>query len=340
MRSLRNLFNSKPTLKVILLTLIILIIALVRILVKTRYICSLNLNLEESYTMLYTNNTEIYDDSTYLDASPIWAPNFQFIINNENLCKHKNIYLLIAVHSSVSNILNRAHIRELLHRAKKTTNIKVKVVFMVAQTIIPEVQTEISKEASQYKDIVQGSYVDNYKTMTYKHLSTIKWVNHYCSHTKYILKLDDDVFLNMLHIKQYISNLNKSMNNQICCKVYKHALVIRKGKNAVTNKEYADKYYPNFCQGMAYITTPIVYKKLYQAAIESDFLWLDDVYVTGILKEKCNVTLIDFSKHSKYFQKRIKHDQIAIENLMFVSASQDMMDNWSLWMDRIESLNK
>lgn len=332
----RFMYHKHRIKNLIILTFAIFIVALFRIIVKIDYNCSLNI---ESYTAVYSNSTEIREETTKNKSYPLWAPNFQFIINNRQLCKNKDIYSLIVVHSKVSNFLNRGNMREVLNRLKKIINIEVKMVFMVAQTIIPEVQTEINKEATRYGDIVQGSFVDNYKTMTYKHLSTIKWVIHFCSHVKYILKIDDDVFFNLSYIEKYILQLNASMDNQICCKTYVNTPVLRRGKNEVTIKEYPDKFYPDFCQGMAYITTPIVYKKLHFAALESEFLWLDDVFVTGILTKKTGIKLIDFSTLSRYYHSKIPHEKIEIEKFMFVSSAQDMMENWPFWMNQIEAEN-
>ena len=53
--------------------------------------------------------------------------------------------------------------------------------------------------------------------------------------------------------------------------------------------------FPSFCGGLAYILTVPAIRKLVSASQStkfSDFLWLDDVFITGILAIKARVPLI------------------------------------------------
>ena len=59
---------------------------------------------------------------------------------------------------------------------------------------------------------------------------------------------------------------------------------------------YSYRYdrYPPFCGGLAYfITITAVNKILKSYSEERDYLWLDDVLITGILSKKSGVQLID-----------------------------------------------
>ena len=54
--------------------------------------------------------------------------------------------------------------------------------------------------------------------------------------------------------------------------------------------------FPSFCGGLAYILTVPAIRKLVSASLStksSDFLWLDDVFITGILALKAKVPLIN-----------------------------------------------
>ena len=69
----------------------------------------------------------------------------------------------------------------------------------------------------------------------------------------------------------------------------------RDGKNAVTFEDYKADNFPSFCGGLAYILTVPAIRKLVAASLStksSDFLWLDDVFITGILAIKAGVPLI------------------------------------------------
>lgn len=57
-------------------------------------------------------------------------------------------------------------------------------------------QVSLESENDQYHDILQGSFKDTYRNMTYKHIMALKWVLYYCPGVRYVLKSDDDTFVN------------------------------------------------------------------------------------------------------------------------------------------------
>lgn len=57
-------------------------------------------------------------------------------------------------------------------------------------------QVSLESENDRYHDILQGSFKDTYRNMTYKHIMALKWVLYYCPEVRYVLKSDDDTFVN------------------------------------------------------------------------------------------------------------------------------------------------
>lgn len=57
-------------------------------------------------------------------------------------------------------------------------------------------QESLESENDQYHDIVQGSFRDAYRNMTYKHVMSLKWALYFCPRVRYVLKTDDDIFVN------------------------------------------------------------------------------------------------------------------------------------------------
>ena len=58
-----------------------------------------------------------------------------------------------------------------------------------------------------YQDIVQEEFTDTYVNLTYKTISGLKWVSHYCRGARYVLKIDDHVFVNMLNLLDHLASL-------------------------------------------------------------------------------------------------------------------------------------
>ena len=84
------------------------------------------------------------------------------------------------VHSAVNNKLKRNIIRETWGRSFIKKEGDVKVAFMLAQPNTPSQQEEVLSEYLEHRDIVQGSFIDSYKNLTYKHAMGLFWATEFC----------------------------------------------------------------------------------------------------------------------------------------------------------------
>ena len=65
----------------------------------------------------------------------------------------------------------------------------------------------------------------------------------------------------------------------------------------VTKEEYKEAKYPDYCSGWAYVTNHKTVKSILEESkkVENHF-WIDDVYITGILRKLLpSVKLFDWS---------------------------------------------
>ena len=73
--------------------------------------------------------------------------------------------------------------------------------------------------------------------------------------------------------------------------------------------------FPDFCGGLAYFITKAAVVNIVKSYSEgNDYLWLDDVFITGILSKKAGVHLIDW----KVFQVSklyIKREAVEVEEV-------------------------
>ncbi len=77
------------------------------------------------------------------------------------------------------------------------------LLFLIGNTVDEELQHKIDAEDAQFEDILQGRYIDNYFNLTLKTISMMKWISEKCNKVKYVLKVDDDMFINMQHITDF-----------------------------------------------------------------------------------------------------------------------------------------
>ena len=74
------------------------------------------------------------------------------------------------------------------------------IVFFIGAPMEDEdttIQAQIQQEFDQHKDIVQGTFIDNHKNLTLKMLSVLRFTTQYCGSARFILKADDDVYVNI-----------------------------------------------------------------------------------------------------------------------------------------------
>lgn len=58
-------------------------------------------------------------------------------------------------------------------------------------------QNAITEENRQYNDIIQEKFHDTYNNLTLKSVMMLKWVTSNCAQAKYLMKTDDDMFVNI-----------------------------------------------------------------------------------------------------------------------------------------------
>lgn len=223
--------------------------------------------------------------------------NYTFNFDILNLGCNGRTLLLVLVHSSPNNFKKRSVIRT----TWGNENDNVKVYFVLGKPSDSDTQRRVRNENQVYKDLLQGSFSDSYRNLTYKHIVSLKYATYHCSQAKYILKTDDDVFVNMPLLKNFLTvDLSPfGASNVLFCTVKKDTKVLRsyRSKWRVGFEEYPLRTYPPYCPGWVILYSPDVVFTLYKAAQDTPkVFWIDDVHITGTLAERNNITHTDIRK--------------------------------------------
>jgi len=137
---------------------------------------------------------------------------FEYILNNPDVCRDQDIYLIVFVHTAPDHLKRRNFIRESWGLADNY-DVNVRVVFIVGRTADDpdgrDVQCNLMLESDLYNDIIQENFVDSYHNMTYKAIAGLRWIDERCSHARWVLKADDDVFVNMFNLLRYLQCLER-----------------------------------------------------------------------------------------------------------------------------------
>lgn len=260
------------------------------------------------------------DKSTLINIT-----DFRFTMNH-NPCNRTQPLLLMLVHSAPGNFLKRHVVRETWGQQAPD----VTLLFLVGYS--EEYQSKLEEENKKYQDLIQGNFLDAYRNMTYKHVMGLKWATYYCPSAKYILKLDDDVFV---HLPAMLDFLTRGLSpwgarRLILCDLLSASTVKRswRSKWRVSPQEYPGRLYPAYCAGWAILYSPDSVFILYREAQKEPYFWIDDVHITGTLARKVNLT--QTSLHSWVLTTESMRDLLSNPSTRrdFLFGPPDLTESW------------
>lgn len=201
------------------------------------------------------------------------------------LCSgEQGVFLLVYVHSAPQYGERRAIIRSTWGNVTQY-EVPVKVVFIMGVTG-DNVSSEesIRSEYEQFKDIVQENFTDTYYNITYKAVAALRWVVSNCPQAEFVLKSDDDAFVNMANLLRLLRRMSAARpslhDRRMMCNLWKNE-VPRDGKWGLERSVFRFDYYPSFCRGLAFVMSRDLIGPLLNATFYTPFLRMDDVYLTG-----------------------------------------------------------
>lgn len=224
---------------------------------------------------------------------------FNYTLNPANrTCEKRGeddeVFLLIYVHSAPEHFKNRLAIRDTWSRRSMFKHIRI--VFMMGLPERPNIQDYLELESNHYNDIVQEDFIDTYRNLTYKGIMAMKWIAEYCPQAQFILKIDDDIIVNLFILLRHLAHLNEyniEKKQTIMCLVWTYMKVMRnkKSKWYLSKEEYEPDHFSHYCSGSAYLLTNDLPQIMYNRSFYVKFFWVDDFYMTGLLANASNATL-------------------------------------------------
>lgn len=227
----------------------------------------------------------------------------KILLNNDQKCNLSNdsIVIVCLIHSHKNNYLRRKAMRDTwltmnqiwLAELSNSTDFKHKKIriehmFIIGSDEKNDTFSTIKSESDHYKDMIVIDTVDNYKNLIYKHLTVVNWVLRYCLKATFVVKIDDDVFVNIKSLSKHLLekfSLGLGTSKFIYCNINEMAYPMRKNvsKWFVDTNTYPFTLYPKYCEGFAYITNVATIQLMYEQSKIIPRFWIDDVYFTGLL---------------------------------------------------------
>lgn len=258
----------------------------------------------------------------------------------EPRCK-PGIELVIVVTSRPSSIYQRLAIRNSWGRPDSVINqhlFKDKKfdfisIFAIGQTPNKITQNIIEKESQGFGDILQLFYIDSYENLTNKTLLTLEWLSYNCE-PKFVLKTDDDCFVNLLSLEPWLHTLKSDI--LYVGKRNVHMPVIRnpKHRNYVAVEDFSEKYYEPYCSGGGYMLSGKILKNVTGKAKFFKQIRNEDAFI-GIVMNFMNISpvhdkgFLPFVFTEKELRKRFACEWKSHFVMHDVKPRQQIVMHWS-----------
>ena len=169
----------------------------------------------------------------------------------------------------------------------------VRLVFLLGtppnETDLQQVKAEVSK----FGDLLVADFRDSYRNLTLKVLRGLRWVRDNCAQVKFILKADDDTFVNLPLLVTFL--LERGRENSVYGFPYFSAIVKRKGRWAVPQTTYPFSKYPVYMSGTGYVLSKDAAEKIVEASSSIPLIPIEDAFITGILAQVAGISRLSCS---------------------------------------------
>lgn len=255
-------------------------------------------------------------------------------IDINQICPYKGekLKLLILITSAQTHTEARLAIRQTWGHFG--TRRDVSTAFVLGRTTNATISEALTQENMIYGDLIRGHFIDSYNNLTLKTLSSLEWVDQNCPKAKYILKTDDDMFINVPKLLQFLDAHAKD-KRVIYGRLAKKWKPIRnkKSKYYISTGQFGAAVFPPFTTGPAYVMTSDIVHDLYVTSLEQLYLKLEDVFTTGIVAQHLGVKRVH---DNMFLNRRIAFNPCNIRKAISVHMIKpnEQFDLWKKLLDQ------
>ena len=221
-------------------------------------------------------------------------------ILNSGLCPNRTDepFLLVVICSAVKNFESRTAIRETWMSVNRTVERKpgvklsIRMAFLLGETLNETLQNQVFDESEKHGDIIQEGFYDSYLNLTLKSVILLKWVSTVCPQARFVLKTDDDMFVNVPVLVNYLSQPEvMQRTNLIVGSLFCHAPPVKDQRS----KWYSPRFmfngneYPDYVSGTGYVMSGAIIPTLFKNALQVPLFHLEDIFVTGMVAHRSKI---------------------------------------------------
>ncbi|XP_076999508.1 beta-1,3-galactosyltransferase 9 [Tamandua tetradactyla] len=222
-----------------------------------------------------------------------------YILSQPEVCKGKNIFLLSLIFSNPGDGTRRDLIRKTWGNVTSVRGHPILTLFALGMPVLVTTQQEIDKESLKNNDIIEGIFLDSSENQTLKIIAMTQWAVTFFPNALFILKVDEEMFVNLPSLVDYLLNLKELLEDIYVGRVIHQDTPNRDphSQEFIPLNEYPGKYYPDYCSGEAFIMSQDVAGMMYVVSKEVPIMVPADVFV-GICAKFIGLTPIHSSRFS------------------------------------------
>ncbi|XP_074871842.1 beta-1,3-galactosyltransferase 9 [Carettochelys insculpta] len=258
-----------------------------------------------------------------LDMEPLKANiSKSYIISSSEVCSDQEVFLLTIVFSSPANRTRRNLIRQTWGNVTGIRGYAVLTLFALGKPASETIQLDISEESQKHGDIIEGIFRDSSENETLKIVMSMEWTVTFCSNARFLLKTDEEVFVNIPSVSEYLLNLGTHLEDIYIGRVIHQEMPDRDPQSPgfVPFSQYEKEYYPDYCSGMAFVISQDVAQKIYVVAKETSILVPPDVFV-GICAKNAGIAPIQSYRFSG--KKHVRYNRCCYKFIFTSSGMED-----------------
>ena len=145
----------------------------------------------------------------------------QTLLLTTRACK-RFVFVLLLITSHAENVERRNIIRKTWGIDQANISFpRWRTHFLIGRSNNYSTEASLKREQELNNDLVISNILENFYNLTYKIQGGFEWSLKYCDY-KFLFKGDDDVFVNIPNLLQYIEKKKYTQNGTICwkCTVY------------------------------------------------------------------------------------------------------------------------
>lgn len=242
----------------------------------------------------------------------------KFNINAVDSCSSRVNLLAIVVSSFVSNFNNRRAIRRTwASQVKLEFRRKVCLFFLTGKTDDKNVQSKLLEETNKFDDMIQADFYDSNYNESLKSLAILEWKARFVPRIKFLMKVEDNVYVNVGGIVEELINRFHDRENVLLGSELRNKKPARSKKHLwyVPYNVFPDVFYPLHVKGQAYILDQKAVGEILPFSRSRLIFFKENVFITGMCRENTEISLI----HHDGF--KVFHDLTEIGNSHMLTIS-------------------